>query len=124
MIKREHQPMVYSLYGELKANHRGKENKIYKTDLAKKLGISERYLRSLTERINDSHQLEGIVSTVGACYLCNTKEECERTIRNTYNVALALFRKAKNMERKVGLNNQIRIKLGDELTDIVSTFEK
>ena len=117
-----HEPMVYRLYDYLKANHFGKENGIKKPVLAQHFGISERELRKLTKTINESPELEKLVSTTHSCYMCNSKEECEKSIRNTYRVAVALFKKAKQMERKVGLNGQIKLKLGKYYKDVVETF--
>lgn len=119
-----HEPEVYRVYDYLKTHHLGRENGIRKPELANKLGISERQLRKLTKAINESTELEKLVSTTHSCYMCQTKEECERAIRNTYRVAIALFKKAKAMEKKVGLNGQIKIKMGEYFADFVKTFEE
>ena len=117
-----HEPEVYRLYDYLKNNHFGKENGINKPELAQKLGINERELRKLTKAINESTELEKLISTSHSCYMCETKEECEKSIRNTYRVAVTLFKKAKAMEKKVGLNGQIKLKLGKYYKDVVETF--
>lgn len=112
------------LYAYLKANHNGRENGIPRPVCASKLKMTERELRRLTKNINSSLEFEGIVSTTHSLYLCNTKEDCEKTIKNTYRVAVSLLKKAKCMEKKVGLNNQIKMQLGKDYKDIVKTFEK
>ena len=117
-----HEPIVYRLYDYLKYNHLGRENGIKKPELAKKFDITERELRKLTKEINTSPVLEKLVSTTHCCYMCNTKEECEQSIRNTYRTAITLFKKAKSMEEKVGLNGQVKIKLGKYYKDFVETF--
>lgn len=119
---KHHQPEVYRLYDYLKANHLGKANGTKKPELAKILGIKPRELRKLTAEINASTELEKLVSTSHCCYMCETKEECEKSIRTTYKVAVALFKKAKQMEKKVGLNGQLKIKLGKYYKDVVETF--
>ena len=121
---KHHEPAVYRLYDYLKNNHLGRENGIKKPELAQKLGINERELRKLTKEINTSTELEKLVSTTHCCYMCKTKEECEQSIRNTYRTAITLLKKGKAMERKIGLNGQIKMPLGDEFYEIVSTFEK
>lgn len=121
-LQKHHQPEVYRLYDYLKANHLGKANGIKKPDLAKILGIKPRELRKLTAEINASTELEKLVSTSHCCYMCETKEECEKSIRTTYKVAVALFKKAKQMERKVGLNGQVKMKVGKYYKDFVETF--
>lgn len=119
---KHHEPQVYRLYDYLKTNHSGRENGITKPELAQRLDISERELRKLTKGINNSPELEKIVSTTHSCFLCNTKEECEMAIRNTYRTAISLLKKGKIMERKVGLNGQVKMKLGKYYKDVVETF--
>lgn len=117
-----HSSEVYRLYDYLKNNHMGIANGIKRPLLAEKFGITERELRRLTREINESGELEKIVSTTHCCYMCETQAECEKSIRNTYRVAVALFKKAKRMEKKVGLNGQLKIKLGAYYKDFVETF--
>ena len=110
------------LYSYLASNHFGKENGIKRPELAQKLNISERELRMLTKEINTNPVFEKVVSTTHSCYLCKTKDECVKTIKNTYRVAISLFKKAKQMERRVGLNGQIKIPIGSDYKEIVETF--
>lgn len=119
---KHHEPMVYRLYDYLKEHHYGRENGIVRRDLAEKFDITERELRRLTKEINESTELEKLVSTTHCCFMCKSAEECKKSIRNTYRVAVTLLKKAKNMERKVGLNGQLKIKLGEYYKDVVETF--
>ena len=121
---KHHEPAVYRLYDYLKNNHLGRENGIKKPELAQRLGINERELRKLTKEINTSTELEKLVSTTHCCYMCKTKEECEKSIRNTFRTAIALIKKGNTMAKKVGLNGQIKMPLGNEFYEIVNTFEK
>lgn len=119
---KHHEPLVYRLYDYLKIHHLGKENGIRKPALAGILGISERELRKLTKAINESTELEKLVSVSHRCYMCQTQEECEKAIRTTYRLAIAHFKKAKQMEKKVGLNGQVKMKVGKYYKDFVETF--
>ena len=121
---KHHEPAVYRLYDYLKNNHLGRENGIKKPELAQRLGINERELRKLTKEINTSTELEKLVSTTHCCYMYKTKEECEKSIRNTFRTAIALIKKGNTMAKKVGLNGQIKMPLGNEFYEIVNTFEK
>lgn len=121
---KHHDPLVYKVYEYLKTHHYGRENGIKRCYLAEKLGISERALRRITRDINTSGELEKLVSTTHSCYICATKEECEWAIHNTYNVAIAQFKKAKQMEKKVGLNGQLKLKVGKYYKDFVETFSE
>lgn len=121
---KHHEPIVYKVYEYLKTYHTGKENGIKRPILAEKLGISERKLRKITREINTSNELEKLVSTTHSCYICGTREECEKAIRNTYSVAIAQFKKAKQMEKKVGLNGQLKLKVGKYYKDFVETFSE
>lgn len=112
----------FLLYSYLASNHFGEENGIKRPELAQKLNISERELRALTKEINTNPVFEKVVSTTHSCYLCKTKDECVKTIKNTYRVAISLFKKAKQMERRVGLNGQIKIPIGSDYKEIVETF--
>ena len=116
--------LAYRLYSYLLDNHYGKENGIKRPELAEQLQISTRTLRLLTKQINTNPKFEKLVSTSHSCYICKTKEECEKAIRNTYKVAITLFQKAKTMEKRVGLNGQIKMPIEkQELQEIVETFE-
>lgn len=119
---KHHEPAVYRLYDYLKNNHLGRENGIKKPELAQRLGINERELRKLTKKINTSTELEKLVSTTHCCYMCKTKEECEKSIRNTFRTAIALIKKGNTMAKKVGLNGQIKMPLGQYYKEFVETF--
>lgn len=119
---KHHELAVYRLYDYLKNNHLGRENGIKKPELAQRLGINERELRKLTKEINTSTELEKLVSTTHCCYMCKTKEECEKSIRNTFRTAIALIKKGNTMARKVGLNGQIKMHLGQNYKEFVETF--
>lgn len=124
MKTEHHDAKVYRLYDWLKNNHYGEQNAILRADAAKAFGVSEREFRRLTREINESTELEKLVSTRRSCYMCATKEECEKSIRATYNTAVSLLKKAKHMEKKMGLNGQMKIKLGEYYKDVVETFTK
>ena len=113
-----------NLYDYLVAHHYGRENGVTRSILASVLGVTERELRKTTKAINEDPNFEKLVSTEYSCYICKTESECRRTINNTYKVAVALFKKAKKMEKKVGLNGQIKILIGDEeeTKDFYETF--
>ena len=119
---KHHEPLVYRLYDYLQDNPLGREHGIKKPELAKKFDITERELRRLTKEINTSTELEKLVSTTHCCYMCNTKEECEKSIRSTFRTAIALVRKGNIMARKVGLNGQIKMPLGKYYKEFVETF--
>lgn len=121
---RHHEPIVYRVYDYLKEHHYGKENGIKKPELANVFGITTRELRKITRAINESQELEKLVSTSHCCYMCKTKDECEKAIRTTYRYAIASFKKGKIMERKTELNGQVKIKLGKHYKDFVETFSE
>lgn len=115
---------AYDLYNYLLAHHLGKNRGILRPDLAREFGVDERTLRKLTQEINSSMNYDKMVSTSHCCYLCATKEECLNALRNTYNMAITLFKKAKKMEKKVGMNGQVRIALGENYKDFIETFKE
>lgn len=104
------------LYKYLKSNHKGIENGINRSILANKLGMSERDLRALTREINEDINIDGVVSTAGKIYLCDSKEEIVKNLHTTWKTAISLIRKARTMEKKLGLERQIYY--DDELEEL------
>lgn len=110
---------IYELAEYLQQNHLGKENGISRSALAKKLCIGEFRLKELRRAINESTEIGKLVSTSGSCYMCNTETECVEAIRNTYKMAVALIKKARAMEKKMGLQGQVSID-----KDVVEVFKE
>lgn len=50
--------------------------------------------------------------------------ECERAISNTFKMGVALIKKGRTMAKKMGLNGQVKINLGDDYKEVVEVFEK
>ena len=115
---------IKELVDYLQKNHLGKENGISRAELSKKLGIDEIRLKALRREINESAEIDKLVSTSGSCYMCNTEAECERAISNTFKMGVALIKKGRTMAKKKGLNGQVKIPLGDDYKEIVEVFEK
>lgn len=116
--------LAYKLVNLLARKHLGAENGIKRDVLAWQLGVHERSIRKAVKKINESPEIEALVSTSHSIYMCNTKSECEQAINNTYRMAISLFKKAKAMEKKMKLNGQIKIPLGDDYEEFVQTFTK
>lgn len=74
--------------------------------IAKDLNMDKRELRRVCAAINANPEINGIISTSNEIYVCETKEECQKAINNTYRMAFAYLKKARAMEKKVGLNGQ------------------
>ena len=110
---------IYELAEYLQQNHLGKENGISRSALAKKLGIGEIRLKALRRAINESTEIDKLVSTSVSCYMCDTEAECVEAIRNTYKMAVALIKKARAMEKKMGLQGQVSID-----KDVVEVFKE
>lgn len=115
---------IKELVEYLQKNHLGKENGISRAELSKKLGIGEIRLKALRREINESTEIDKLVSTSGSCYMCNTEAECERAICATIMPAVAMIKKARIMAKKMGLNGQVKINLGDDYKEVVEVFEK
>lgn len=109
---------IYELAEYLQQNHLGKENGISRSALAKKLGIGEIRLKALRRAINESTEINKLVSTSGSCYMCDTEAECERAISNTFKMGVALIKKGRTMAKKMGLQGQVSID-----KDVVEVFK-
>ena len=100
------------IYNELCKNHTGSENGISRDDFCAEHGINTRDFRRATRDINVNPEYEKIVSSKNKIYICNTKEECRESIKCTYSMAFSLLRKARIMEKRCGVHNQMYI--GDD----------
>ena len=106
MISWELQKKVFDL---ISSSYKGKKNGAKARDVADYcMPLStKREFRRVCHAINENPQLEGIISTSGKIYLCDSSEEAEKAIRNTYRLAFSYLRKARKMEEKFGSNGQI-----------------
>ncbi len=66
----------------------------------------QRELRRICSAINSNPEINGIISTSGSIYVCNTASECRKAIKNTYRTAFTYLKKARVMEKKANLNGQ------------------
>lgn len=110
------------LYYYMRSHYVGKDNAIDRFLLAIELGITERELRKLIKGINASNEFEYLISPSRKCYMCETDEERERVINNTYKVAISLLTKAKRMESKAGIKMKYKINK-DDYESIMGLFE-
>ena len=110
------------LYEYLATNAYGKENGKSLKEVAQEfLCGDKRTMRKLLSALNSATDINGIVSTSGKIYLCATKDECEKAIKTTYRLAISCIAKARKMEQKLGLHNQIE--LNNDGTSIRVVFE-
>lgn len=105
-------PIVYKVYDYMK-NFIGKANAQSAMFLANRFEISERQLREIIHEIRESKELE---LSIGSCkkgyYVC-TKEDCEAAIKRLYRQAFSTLKVARALEKKVGMNGQGKIKIGE-----------
>ena len=116
--------LVYRYYDELKNNYLGEQNGILAEELADRMGIKPRKQRYILQAINESDELPRLVSTCGKIYMCNTEQECVRAFMNEIRSGLTRLQKGKKMAKKVGLNGQYKLKLGEYYKDFVTVFEE
>lgn len=109
---KHHSPIVYLVYDELK-KHIGKENAISAWELAVKFTITERELRCIIHTIRESSELE---KSIGSCnngyYIC-TKYDANKAIERLYRQAFSTLKVARALEKKVSINGQGKIPMGD-----------
>lgn len=96
------------IFNTLKKYYTGKENGDSAELVASQSvgNISKRDLRRICSAINSNPEINGLISTSGKIYVCNTEEECRKAIRTTYRMAFAYLKKARAMEKKLGLQGQ------------------
>jgi len=114
-----------TIYDYLIENHLGAEKSCTREELATELNINKRQLRRITSEINKSTDFEKLISTKNKTYICNTKDECIGAISNTFKLAITQFKKARAMQKKLGLQGQIKIQLNqDEMQEIIEVYGK
>lgn len=118
---KHHEPIVYKVYEELK-NHVGRENSISAKDLASKFSMGERALREVIHEIRDSGELE---KAIGCCekgyYVC-TQEDAQSAIKRLYRQAFSTLKVARALEKKVGMNGQGKIKIGEYFSEFYKSL--
>ena len=127
---KHNEPIVYKVYNELK-NHIGKDNAISAKKLCAKfpeefmqldyiLGNSyadERKLRRIIRKIRRSGELEKVIGSCKEGYYVCTKQDAQKSIDRLMNTAKNMFKTAYIMAKKVGLDGQMKIKMGDYFSD-------
>ena len=104
IIKQSTQERVFLA---LKRHFNGVDNGEDAHTVANLFCMSDRDFRRVCRAINSNSQINGIISTSGKIYACATEDECRKAIQTTYRMAFAYLLKARAMEKKVGLQNQV-----------------
>ena len=115
---KHHAPKVYEVYEELRW-HVGAKNAISATDLCRACGISShRELREVMREIRRSGELEKIPCSCNkGYYMASTKEEAMSAIERLINTAKNEFKTGYIMMKKLGLDKQMKIPLGEYFKD-------
>ena len=103
-------PVTYLIYEELK-QHIDSENGISAGELAGKFHIAERTLRHYVSIIPDFEIC--VTSSNKGYFVCSTKDEFRRHHRRLYAMAFSILKEARAQDKKMGLNGQYKIPLGD-----------
>lgn len=114
---------VEAVFNRLKTDFYGIENGKPQAEVADSVGLSVRDLRRVCAEINACPEYNGIVSTSGMTYLCKTKEEAKHSLLTSYRAAFSLLKKARQMEKKIGLNNQEEYDFVDDKVKIKVIYE-
>lgn len=115
---KHHSPKVYVVYEEMK-RHVGEENSISATDLCIACGVSShRELREIMREMRRSGELEKIPCSCNkGYYMASTKEEAMSAIDRLINTAKNEFKTGYIMMKKLGLDKQMKIPLGEYFKD-------
>ena len=114
---KHHEPIVYKVYEELK-QHIGVKNPISATDLCIICGVDgHRELRRIIREIRRSGELEKVIGSCKKGYYVCTNDDAQKSIDRLMNAAKNMFKTAYIMAKKVGLDGQMKIKMGDYFSD-------
>lgn len=118
---KRHAPIVYKIYEELK-NHVGRNNAISATELSAKFNLSKRGLREVIHTIRNSNELEKVIGSSNSGYYICTEEDCEKAIERIFRQAISTFKVGHSMKKKIALNGQAKIKMGDYYKDFYQSL--
>ena len=128
VVQEEHRTIIYEIYGYLKENAVGYENRIKSNKLMEEFGIATNdTLRSYIQEIRQSCILQKIVCSQagnnGGYWIATSEEEVEETLRHLYNRAMEMLKTYSKIKSKARLDGQCRIKMSkyerDEIKSIL-----
>lgn len=128
VVQEQHRTIIYELYGYLKENAVGYENRIKSNKLMEEFGIATNdTLRSYIQEIRQSCILQKIVCSQagnnGGYWIATSEEEVEETLRHLYNRAMEMLKTYSKIKTKARLDGQCRIKMSkyekDEIKSIL-----
>lgn len=119
---KHHAQILYDLYYFLKNHHVGKKNAISAKSLSWILSISERDLREIIHEIRESKELELCIGSCNKGYYICTEEDYENAIKRLYRQAFSTLKVARALEKKVGMNGQGKLKLGEYYAEFVKSL--
>lgn len=128
VVQEQHKTIIYEIYGYLKENAVGYENRIKSNKLMEEFEISTNdTLRSYIQEIRQSCILQKIVCSQagnnGGYWIATNEEEVEETLRHLYNRAMEMLKTYSKIKNKARLDGQCRIKMSkyekDEIKSIL-----
>lgn len=128
IVQEEHRTIIYEIYGYLKENAVGYENRIKSNKLMEEFGIATNdTLRSYIQEIRQSCILQKIVCSQagnnGGYWIATSEEEVEETLKHLYNRAMEMLKTYSKIKNKARLDGQCRIKMSkyekDEIKSIL-----
>lgn len=108
----------------MQEKHLGKENGVTEQELAIRFGVAKRTVRSWMSRVNSDPTIPRLVSTADACYMCANNNEGKESIAKSFKRIITEIKKIQVMKKKMGLDGQVKINLGDDYKEVVEIFCK
>lgn len=128
VVQEQHRTIIYEIYGYLKENAVGYENRIKSNKLMEEFVIATNdTLRSYIQEIRQSCILQKIVCSQagnnGGYWIATSEEEVEETLKHLYNRAMEMLKTYSKIKNKARLDGQCRIKMSkyekDEIKSIL-----
>ena len=119
--------LTYKIYGYLKNNCVGYENRIKSDVLIKEFNITDnKTLRDYIQEIRESETLQKIVCSEagknGGYWIAENEEEVEKTLQHLYNRSMEMLKNYSIIRRKAKLDRQMRIKMHKWEKNIVESI--
>ena len=119
-------PLAYKIYNYLKENAVGYENRVKSDILMKEFNINDnKTLRRHTQNIRQDETLQKIVCSEsgknGGYWIATNNKEIEETLEHLYKRAMEMLKTYSIIQKKTGLDGQIRIPLTEYEKDIIES---
>lgn len=127
MNKAKHTTIVYQVYNYLKNNNIGIDNAISNEKLATEFFTKKREIRRIVNEINNTNSLDdlnAIVCSGNKGYWIATEQDYKIYLDRHWKAIKTSLKRLNSISKKISLDNQYKMKLGEYYSEFVETFKE